>query len=309
MHNRFKELRKRLGLTQTGFGDKLGKTITTIQYYEYGTRKITDGVLLQLNELFNVNIDWMRTGVGDMFLPKPGGVSFNISTLRQFLHLTVEEFAKDIGYDPELLTSWESGKQLPEMSALQKISEVYGVNVSWLISGIGEMFNAPKADDVQISRVVTDGERAVCLRYFPEVKASAGFGLPALDETYEDLCLDVSFVRNKTRDVIINVEGDSMSPTLLDKDKILVSTDVLSLQGLIPGNIYVLRIGDDVVIKRYIKRNGAVCIFRGDNPSFPEISADLSDEHNQIVGIPRSIIYRRLQKDLEDEEYGSGAME
>ena len=68
IHERFKELRKYLKMTQTEFGEQLGKTMRTIQEYERANRAITDGVLLNLQEKFNVNIDWMRTGVGSMFL-------------------------------------------------------------------------------------------------------------------------------------------------------------------------------------------------------------------------------------------------
>ena len=68
IHERFKELRKYLKMTQTEFGEQLGKTMRTIQEYERANRAITDGVLLNLQEKFNVNIDWMRTGEGSMFL-------------------------------------------------------------------------------------------------------------------------------------------------------------------------------------------------------------------------------------------------
>lgn len=66
--DRFKSVRKSLSFTQKEFADKLNKDVTTIQYYEYGKLNITDGVLLNLQEKFNVNIDWMRTGQGSMFL-------------------------------------------------------------------------------------------------------------------------------------------------------------------------------------------------------------------------------------------------
>lgn len=68
IHERFKELRKYLKMTQTEFGEQLGKTMRTIQEYERANRAITDGVLLNLQEKFNVNIEWMRTGQGSMFL-------------------------------------------------------------------------------------------------------------------------------------------------------------------------------------------------------------------------------------------------
>lgn len=68
--DRFKSVRKSLNFTQKEFADKLNKDVTTIQYYEYGKLNITDGILLNLQEKFNVNIDWMRTGEGSMFLPE-----------------------------------------------------------------------------------------------------------------------------------------------------------------------------------------------------------------------------------------------
>lgn len=69
IHQRFKELRKFLKLTQKEMAEAIGKKdYSAIQKYENGRLNITDGVLLNLQEKFNVNIDWMRTGEGEMFL-------------------------------------------------------------------------------------------------------------------------------------------------------------------------------------------------------------------------------------------------
>ncbi len=66
--DRFKMIRNTLGLTQKEFGKALNKTYIMIQNYEKGRRNITDGILLNLQDIFNVNIEWMRTGEGSMFL-------------------------------------------------------------------------------------------------------------------------------------------------------------------------------------------------------------------------------------------------
>lgn len=68
IQQRFTELRKSLKMTQKEMAEALDKTYIMIQNYEKGRRAITDGVLLNLQEKFNVNIDWMRTGVGSIFL-------------------------------------------------------------------------------------------------------------------------------------------------------------------------------------------------------------------------------------------------
>ena len=68
IYQRFMQLRKFLKMTQSEFGKELGRTKMAISYYEKGERSIDNSVLLLLQEKFNVNIDWMRTGVGSMFL-------------------------------------------------------------------------------------------------------------------------------------------------------------------------------------------------------------------------------------------------
>lgn len=68
IYQRFMQLRKFLKMTQSEFGKELGRTKMAISYYEKGERSIDNSVLLLLQEKFNVNIEWMRTGVGSMFL-------------------------------------------------------------------------------------------------------------------------------------------------------------------------------------------------------------------------------------------------
>lgn len=68
IYQRFTELRKYLKMTQSEFGKELGRTKRSIIFYEKGERSIDNSVLLLLQEKFNVNIDWLRTGQGSMFL-------------------------------------------------------------------------------------------------------------------------------------------------------------------------------------------------------------------------------------------------
>ena len=65
------------------------KDYSAIQKYENGRLNITDGVLLNLQEKFNVNIDWLRTGNGNMF-NNVQDISFN-GELLELVVETVEE--------------------------------------------------------------------------------------------------------------------------------------------------------------------------------------------------------------------------
>lgn len=68
IYHRFREIRKILKMTQTEFGKQLGKTMRAIQNYESGERNINNDIIMILNEKFNVNIHWLYTGTGSMFL-------------------------------------------------------------------------------------------------------------------------------------------------------------------------------------------------------------------------------------------------
>lgn len=67
MHERIKELRKCLGLTQAEFGEKIAMRQTGVAWLESGGRKITDRVITTICAVFGVDEKWLRTGEGEMF--------------------------------------------------------------------------------------------------------------------------------------------------------------------------------------------------------------------------------------------------
>lgn len=67
MHERIKELRKYLGLTQAEFGEKIAMRQTGVAWLESGDRKITDRVITTICAVFGVDETWLRTGDGEMF--------------------------------------------------------------------------------------------------------------------------------------------------------------------------------------------------------------------------------------------------
>lgn len=70
MHDRLKELRKALGLTQGKFAESLGVKQNTISQYESGRNEPIDAVVSLICRTFNVNEIWLREGVGEMFQEK-----------------------------------------------------------------------------------------------------------------------------------------------------------------------------------------------------------------------------------------------
>lgn len=70
MHERIKELRKALGLTQQKFADGMGVKQNTIAQYESGRNAPIDAVITLICRTYGVDETWLRTGEGEMFQPK-----------------------------------------------------------------------------------------------------------------------------------------------------------------------------------------------------------------------------------------------
>ena len=80
-NERVKQLRKFLDLTLEKFGDRLGVTKVAISNIENGKRAVNEQMSKAICREFNVNEDWLRNGVGDMFKQRDGSFSEILSEL------------------------------------------------------------------------------------------------------------------------------------------------------------------------------------------------------------------------------------
>ena len=64
---RIKQVRKKLGMTQTDFARRLGMGQPTIAMIEKGQRKVPNRHIKAICSVYNVNEDWLCFGKGSMF--------------------------------------------------------------------------------------------------------------------------------------------------------------------------------------------------------------------------------------------------
>lgn len=71
MNQRIKQVRESVNLTQTEFGARLGQTKSVIVNIELNRNKndVPSNFVKHICETFNVNETWLRTGMGDIFIP------------------------------------------------------------------------------------------------------------------------------------------------------------------------------------------------------------------------------------------------
>ncbi len=224
INDRVKFIRKNLNLTQTEFGEKINRSLRAIQNYENGDRSINGDLLLNLQEKFNVNIHWLRTGEGSMFL----------SDKRE-----------------------ESNQQGVRVFPTEK----------------------DKYDYVEIPAYL-------------DVKASAGTGaFVGMEKITEMVPVSKKILKNAYGLVILAVDGDSMAPAILNKDKIII--DTYDKYELKKNKVYVIRKDNELYIKRYNDCNSDMYIFTSDNPKYSSVILDKED-NGGIVGRLKGIFMREI---------------
>lgn len=77
LKDRIKALRERLRKSQDEFGKDLGLTRNYISLIENGQRNLSDQSIKVLCSLYDVNEKWLRTGNGEMFIPKTKNEQIN----------------------------------------------------------------------------------------------------------------------------------------------------------------------------------------------------------------------------------------
>ena len=68
MHTRIKKLRNVLHLTQAEFADRIGVKRNTVATYEMGRSVPSESAISLICREFRVNEEWLRYGIGEMFL-------------------------------------------------------------------------------------------------------------------------------------------------------------------------------------------------------------------------------------------------
>lgn len=67
MKDRVKAIRKEVSLTQEKFAQSISLTQNYIAQVEMGRRELSDRAVKDICRIYNVNEEWLRTGIGDPF--------------------------------------------------------------------------------------------------------------------------------------------------------------------------------------------------------------------------------------------------
>lgn len=79
MNSRILEVRKNAGLTQEEFANEINLSKNYVWMMEKGERVPSDRTILEICRKFNVSLEWLTTGKGDMYTSLPDDVLDNLA--------------------------------------------------------------------------------------------------------------------------------------------------------------------------------------------------------------------------------------
>lgn len=176
--------------------------------------------------------------------------------------MTQAELAEKTGLAQNYISQIKTGTRgAPSIKAVQQIAEAFGLSLLEFLSC---------KDDLTPELVLVERIKA-------RPKAGSG-GLETDAEHTETYAFHKKFIERKRGRAdtlkIFEVAGDSMEPTLSEGDLILANQLDKDVRT---GRIYLLRIGEELMVKRLENRPGGVLLIRSDNREYEDISVTLSE--------------------------------
>jgi phage repressor protein C with HTH and peptisase S24 domain len=209
--------------------------------------------------------------------PLSKGIGQRIEQVRG--QLTQNAFAKSIGISKSTLIRYEREDRLPDAETIARVCETYKADFTWLITGKGEPFvSEPEEEDcVQIPKY--------------DIGVSAGPGA-FIDAAFEPemISVDLQWLRqelnvNPAEMSMIYVRGDSMQPTIMDGDMLLVSSQVEQIRD----GIYISRYDGLLQVKRLQRQPKGVIRVSSDNSAYDPFSVSLQDEGADFAIVGRVV--------------------
>jgi phage repressor protein C with HTH and peptisase S24 domain len=194
--------------------------------------------------------------------------------------LNQADFAEKLGFSRvATISDYEKNKRSPDITALRKMAALGAVTLEWLLTGEGPISIYETTTAVSVK----ENEKAVYSEGFARVAVfdTATVGGPGKFPAGEPV--DVVYVpKSSYREgtVALRLEGDGMSPNILDRATVGVDR---SDKRLISGKLYAVWLDyEGVTIKRVFVYPDKV-VLKPDNPTFPETAIPTGEKTEDFI--------------------------
>ncbi len=189
-------------------------------------------------------------------------------------------FAKKVGMSEAVIRDYLSGKTYPSLNRLAQIAKNCDISIEWLATGRGECRLLSNTLTTQIVHIPAYQESKSSLLQDETSNTNNK------SNTISKIPFDLRCI--KTHDFNINdlyvywAKGDSMAPTIVNNDTIIIDTGHTQL---FDGYLYIVEYGDALSIKR-IQNHGKYLLLIPDNDKYQSIKIDkaLCNQELKIIG-------------------------
>lgn len=183
---------------------------------------------------------------------------------------TKTDLWKGCGVSSSTVTTWVNGRnQSISGQNLIKAAGVLGVNPNWLARGEGSMTETPTMPaSVSIPEIVT--------------KNNAKWTKPPFKLSFNSNWINDQFGSSKINALrLYEISDDTMSPSLMVGDYVLVDTSVTSHDA---DGIYILNVEENHLIRRIQHKTNGIIAIKCDNPSYEVQSIANNQSKLKVVG-------------------------
>jgi phage repressor protein C with HTH and peptisase S24 domain len=206
------------------------------------------------------------------------------------LKMNQADFAEKLGFSRvATISDYEKDKRSPDITTLRKIASSGTVTLDWLLTGEGpvSIYETRGAAEAKEARKTVYSGDFVRVNVFDMSTAGNTKDFPAGEP------VDIFYIPRKDYKMevaALRLEGDSMSPTILDGATVGIDR---SERHLVSGRLYAVWLGyEGITIKRVFVYPDRV-VLKPDNRAFPEtdIPTDLKGD-DFIIGRVKWIFQR-----------------
>lgn len=215
------------------------------------------------------------------------GIAGRIKELRERAQLKPAEFAARLGVKPHLIIDVEREKQRAADDLLSKIVEIFQVDGTWLLTGHEGVKQHAIGEPLVSYNAGVNSEAGYVEVPVYNVRAAAGGGALVHDEQIVDVLkfksewIRVELHANPGDLYLIYVDGDSMMPTLMSGDLILV--DRRTAASVPREGVYLLRLHDTLIVKRLQRLPDGRINVTSDNHAYAPFSISPNEQDNLAI--------------------------
>lgn len=206
-------------------------------------------------------------------------LGLNIKYLRKVRNLTQDQLADKIGVNRAMIGSYEEGRAVPKLPALQILSHYFNVSIDSLVnidlstesSSAGDTQNIDSAGkNLRILTTLVDRNDKELITLVP-VKASAGYAKgysdPDYVETLPKFSLPFTELSRERTYRAFQISGNSMEP--IPSGAYIICEYLQNWSDVKGGKTYIVVTKDDgVVYKRLYNNDNDTLLLKSDNPEY-----------------------------------------